>query len=151
MAIVGAGGLAELYALGGLHPVGRASAVDERVGRIERALVCQYRAFRRIRLNGPSGTELAFVNAEQEVIFSSEGGTVTLSLGMDHPTRTDIVDFAVVAAKPCFDPCDSPVTNPLGGTENTRWAGFLRICRDGSPDRCVAVPFVECADVGGCT
>jgi hypothetical protein len=106
LSIVGADGLAAMYALGRLHPVNRVGTLEERVDRISRALVYHYRqGLRRVRLNGPDGTELAFLNAEGELIFTSEGETVEFSLGADHPSRTDIINFEAVPADCTFEVC----------------------------------------------
>lgn len=93
--IVGRDGLASQWALGRLHPINRLSAVEGRMDRVERFLVYQLRPHRRIKINGPDSDELALSDREAEYVFTSEDGSIVLSKGTDHPTRNNVVDWAL--------------------------------------------------------
>ncbi len=93
--IVGRDGLASQWALGRLHPINRLSAVEDRVGRVERFLAYQLRPHRRIKLNSPDSDELALSDREAEYVFTNEDGYITISKGTLHGTRNNVVDWAL--------------------------------------------------------
>lgn len=95
MSIVGAGGLAQRYALGDLHPVNRVASAEASLDRLSRALVYSYRqGMRRIRYADVDGDGLALVDLEGEVVLTSEDGTVAMSRGTIHDTRQNVLDLS---------------------------------------------------------
>lgn len=135
----------------GLSAVARVEELERRCERLERVLSVVLETFRGFDIEGGS----AYVSPEPRtglIRLHSIDGTIDITdepTGATHGVNIEIGTYT--PPLPCFVPCAAPVTNPFSGTENTKWAGFLRVCRDGDPDRCVAVPYVECDDVGGCT
>lgn len=107
LVIVGAGGLAQQYALGQLHPVNRQRAVEQRLSAVERFLVYQLRPHRRIWLNaiGADG-DVVISDREAEYLLTSEDGSITLSKGTLHPTRNNVADLTVntdFVCATCYD------------------------------------------------
>ncbi len=96
LVIVGAGGLAQQYALGQLHPVNRQRDVEQRLGAVERFLVYQLRPHRRIWLNaiGEDG-DVVISDREAEYLFTNEDGYLTLSKGTLHDTRNNVADWGL--------------------------------------------------------
>lgn len=96
LVIVGAGGLAQQYALGQLHPVNRQRDIEHRLGAVERFLVYQLRPHRRIWLNaiGADG-DVVISDREAEYLYTNEDGYLTLSKGTLHGTRNNVADWGL--------------------------------------------------------
>ena len=134
----------------GKSVTGRLSETTRRVDRLEAVTVFDARQPRGLYLQ--SGGVLIPIDFDTDgrVGVTSSNGSITLA--RSPWSRKSMLDIVVAAAWRCFTACTAVVNPGLGGTEMTRWAGFLQVCKDNGDDTytCVAVPYVQCTTPGDC-
>lgn len=136
----------------GKSVTGLLAATTRRVGTLEAVSVFDARQPRGLYLQG--GASQPFIpidfDADGRLLVTSSDGSV--SLARNPWARKSVLDIVVAAAWKCFTACTAVVNPGLGGTEMSRWAGFLQVCKDNGDDTytCVAVPYVTCTTPGDC-
>lgn len=136
----------------GKSVTGRLSDAVRRVDRLEAVTVFDSRQPRGLYLQG--GSTQPFVpidfDADGRILVLSDDGSITLSRSPH--ARKSVLNMVVSAAQRCFTACTSYVSPGLAGTEQTRWTGFLQLCKDNGDDTytCVAVPYITCTTPGDC-
>lgn len=129
---------------------GRLAATTRRVDRLEAVTVFDARQPRGLYLQqGETFVPIDFDTDGRILVTSSDG---SVSLARNPHSRKSVLDIVVNAAIQCFRACTSYVDPGLGGHEQTRWTGFLQLCKDNGDDTytCVAVPYITCTVPGDC-
>lgn len=133
----------------GKSVTGRLAETTRRVDRLEAVTVFDARQPRGLYLQDGSGNVPINFDTDGRILITSSDGSV----GLSRPwTRKSALDLVVTAVARCFIACTAWVNPGLGGTEMTRWAGFLQQCKDNGDGTytCVAVPYITCTTPGNC-
>ena len=134
----------------GKSVTGRLAATTRRVDTLEAVTVFDARQPRGLYLQQGAAMIPIDFDADGRILVTSSDGSV--SLARNPWARKSVLDIVVDGIVRCFVACTSYVSPGLAGVEQTRWTGFLQVCKDNGDGTytCVAVPYINCSTPGDC-